>query len=185
MHLKLSLTFYFTCLLNILLESVSSQLILPKEYFSLDMSRNDERNHHQQQQQPYSLPDQRPGSIHQQETILPSQRKEYVKQVEGHLLQMFGLKSRPKPGKGTNQVHPYLVHLYSDIQSSNSVGATSNTIKRRRSMDARITIKGSHNTIRSHDLKGKTSLHYLSNFSLCEIISWFVRFFSVEFFSDS
>ena len=163
MHLKLS-TFCFTitCLLNILLESVSSQLILSEEYLSLDMNRNDESN----QQQPYSFPDQRPGSIiHQEETIPPSQRKEYVKQVEGHLLQMFGLKSRPKPGKGRLHpylVHPYLVHLYSDIQSSNSIEATSNTVKRR-SVDGRITIKGSHNTIRSHDLKGKTFLPHQSN----------------------
>lgn len=113
-------------------------------------------------QQSFSFPGQRPGQKDEGE----SQRKEYLKQVEGHLLQRFGLTSRPKPANqmNTSNIHPYLVNLFSTIQSSNSINndQSNNKVKRSRrkvrSIERRIAIKGSHNTIRSHDLISKCSI---------------------------
>lgn len=127
------------------MKSMSCQLVLPEEY----------SNSKQDEQQLYSFPGRRPGH----ESLPSSQRKEYLKQVEGHLLQMFGLTSRPKPGKKIPEVHPYLVNLYSNIRSNSNDINKSHLTKRRkvRSVDSRISINGYHNTIRSHDLKGECS----------------------------
>lgn len=75
------------------------------------------------------------------------QQEEHLNRIERHILEMFGLKSRPKPGK--NRLVPqHVLDLLKERQEG----------KMREKVSHRISLTGSANTVRSHDYSWGTTM---------------------------